>query len=434
MIGARTTTGGDSPDEGGTDLAGTDLAGTDLAGTDLAGTDLVGLLAKRSIVVCCGSGGVGKTTTAAALGLLAAGTGRRACVVTIDPARRLADALGALDVANVPHRIPGPWPGELSAVMLDAKGTFDDLVRRYARDAGQAERILANRLYGNLVSVLSGTQEYMATEKLFELHEAGDFDLVVVDTPPTRNALDFLDAPRRLAGFLDNRVFRLLLTPGRAYLRAMSVATQLLLRTLAKVAGSEIVEDTIAFFQAFEGMEEGFRDRAARVERLLAEEATGFVVVAAPRRDSIDEARFFASRLAANGHGLDVVVVNRVHPDFGTREERGPGRSAGRLAGVGDGGTARSGGPPAPGSLAMPGDVDAGAWKALSANLAEMDAVVARESSYIRSLTGITGGAPVVTVPILDDDVHDISGLEGVARHLAGGELPWGGDQAGDRE
>ncbi len=427
MSAAGTTTGGDGPDEG-----WTDAVGTHAVGLHAAGTDLVGLLAKRSIVVCCGSGGVGKTTTAAALGLLAAGIGRRACVVTIDPARRLADALGALDVANVPHRIAGPWPGELSAVMLDAKGTFDDLVRRYARDAVQAERILANRLYGNLVSVLSGTQEYMATEKLFELHEAGDFDLVVVDTPPTRNALDFLDAPRRLAGFLDNRIFRLLLTPGRAYLRAMSVATQLLLRTLAKVAGSEIVEDTIAFFQAFEGMEEGFRDRAARVERLLAEEATGFVVVAAPRRDSVDEARFFASRLAANGHGLDVVVVNRVHPDFGAREERSAGQGAVRPAGAGDDGAARTGDPLAAGTPAAPGG--AGAWEALSANLAEMDAVVARESSYIRSLTGITGGAPVVTVPILDDDVHDIGGLESVARHLAGGELPWSGDQAGDRE
>jgi anion-transporting ArsA/GET3 family ATPase len=373
---------------------------------------LLELLAARGVVVCCGSGGVGKTTTAAAIGLLAAGTGRRACVVTIDPARRLADALGAVDVANVPHRIPGPWPGELSAVMLDVKGTFDDLVGRYARDPAQAERILANRLYTNLVSVLSGTQEYMATEKLFELYETGDFDLVVVDTPPTRNALDFLDAPRRLAGFLDNRIFRLLLTPGRAYLRAMSVATQLLLRTLAKVAGSEIVEDTIAFFQAFEGMEEGFRDRAARVEKLLAEQETGFVVVAAPRRDSIDEATFFAHKLAASGHGLDAVVVNRCQPSFGPQTTTG-GQSA-------EAGAHRAS--------------DRAAWGVLSANLAEMDAVAARETVYVASLAGVAQGARVVTVPILDEDVHDMQGLEAVARHLAGGELPWDGEKAGDRE
>ncbi len=378
---------------------------------------LLELLGSRGVVVCCGSGGVGKTTTAAAIGLLAAGAGLRACVVTIDPARRLADALGALDVANVPHRIPGPWPGELSAVMLDAKGTFDDLVGRYARDAAQAERILANRLYANLVSVLSGTQEYMATEKLFELHETGDFDLVVVDTPPTRNALDFLDAPRRLAGFLDNRIFRLLLTPGRAYLRAMSVATQLLLRTLSKVAGSEIVEDTIAFFQAFEGMEEGFRDRAARVETLLAEKETGFVVVAAPRRDSIDEAMFFARKLAASGHGLDAVVVNRCQPGFGSALRQGAAPAPAPV--------------PAPRPRAVP---DADAWSALRANLAEMDAVATREAAYVASLAGAARGARVITVPILDGDVHDMQGLEAVARHLAGGELPWEREQAGDRE
>jgi anion-transporting ArsA/GET3 family ATPase len=383
-------------------------------------SELAALVAKRTVLVCCGSGGVGKTTTAAALALSAADQGRRACVVTIDPARRLADALGAVDVANVPHLITGPWSGQLSAVMLDAKGTFDDLVRRYARDGEQAERILANRLYQNLVSVLSGTQEYMATEKLFELHESGEFDLVVVDTPPTRNALDFLEAPRRLAGFLDNKIFRLLLTPGRAYLKAMSFATQLLLRTIGKVAGSEIVEDTVAFFQAFEGMEQGFRDRAARVERLLADDGTGFVVVAAPRRDSIDEAVFFADKLAGSGRTLDVLVVNRVHPDFGPAIEEGPEPAATphRLDGTGRDGTGRDG---------------TAGWRALTSNLADMAAVVARESAFLATVELAVGPAPVVRVPVLDDDVHDLDGLASVVRHLVGGELPWARDQAGDR-
>jgi anion-transporting ArsA/GET3 family ATPase len=174
-----------------------------------AGSDIGALVGERSIIICCGSGGAGKTTASAAVALAGALAGRKACVVTIDPARRLADALGLAELSNEPRLIEGPWPGEMSAVMLDAKRTFDDLVVRYSVDAEQAERILSNRLYRNLTSALAGTQEYMAAEKLYELHATGDFDLVVVDTPPTRNALDFLDAPGRLTRFLENRVFRL---------------------------------------------------------------------------------------------------------------------------------------------------------------------------------------------------------------------------------
>ncbi len=170
----------------------------------------------KSIVICCGSGGVGKTTTAAAFALRAAQLGRRACVVTIDPARRLANSLGLDALTNRPTRIDGPWPGELHALMLDPKGTFDDLVQRYSDSAEQAEDIKVNRIYRNLTGTLSGTQEYMAMEKLFELVEEGGFDLVVVDTPPSRNALDFLDAPRRLTHFLENRLFQALMMPTRA--------------------------------------------------------------------------------------------------------------------------------------------------------------------------------------------------------------------------
>jgi len=375
---------------------------------------IASLVDERSVLVCCGSGGVGKTTTSAALALAAAERGRRACVVTIDPARRLADALGEVGVADEPHRVEGPWPGELYAVMLDAKGTFDRLVRQNARDAEQAERILGNRLYRNLVGALSGTQEYMATEKLFELHEEADFDLVVVDTPPTHNALDFLDAPRRLTGFLDNRLFRLLLTPGKAYLRALSVATQVLLRTIARVAGSEIVDDTVAFFQAFEGMESGFRERAARVERLLAEQATAFVLVSAPRRDSIEEATFLAAKLASSHHDLDALVVNRVQPYFGEPVVPAGGLDeAGRGAGRGD-------------DARRP-------WDELVANLAELDALARRESDLIDELATKVAPAPVVRVPALTVDVHDLEGLHLVVRHLLGGELPLPRDDGGDR-
>jgi anion-transporting ArsA/GET3 family ATPase len=229
---------------------------------------------EQDVIVCCGSGGVGKTTTAAVIALEGAKQGRKAVVVTIDPAKRLADTLGIGSLSNTATRIEGEWPGELWALMLDTKSTFDDLVATYAPDKAQAERILENRFYRNISSALSGTQEYMAGEKLYELHELGAdtpegvrtrFDLVVVDTPPTRNALDFLDASRRLTTFLDHRIYRMLMVPTRAYLKAVNVAAQAFVRTVSRIVGGEVLDDALAFFTAFEGMEEGFRDRAAHV-------------------------------------------------------------------------------------------------------------------------------------------------------------------------
>ena len=279
---------------------------------------LIDLVQQRSIIVCCGSGGVGKTTVSASFALEGARRGRRTCVVTIDPAKRLANALGVGVLTNVPSQIEGPWEGELWALMLDPKTTFDDLVRRYAPSPQQAEVILANGIYRNLTGALSGTQEYMAMEKLYELAEGGQFDLIVVDTPPTRNALDFLDAPRRLTRFLGHRLFQLLLLPTRAYLRAVSVATQALLRTISKVAGTEIVQDAVAFFQAFEGMEEGFRLRADHMRRLLAQPTTAFVLVTSPRPDTVEEAGWFADKLNESDLAVEGLVVNRVHPSFPT--------------------------------------------------------------------------------------------------------------------
>ncbi len=388
--------------------------------------DLSAIIRARSIVVCCGSGGAGKTTTSAAIALAAAAAGRRACVVTIDPARRLADALGIQALSNSPKRIEGDWAGELSAVMLDAKGTFDDLVGRYSADEEQAERILSNRLYRNLTSALAGTQEYMAAEKLYELNESAAFDLVVVDTPPTRNALDFLDAPGRLTRFLENRIFRLLLMPTRASLKALTVATQALLRTISKVAGAEIVEDAVAFFRAFDGMEAGFRDRAKRVEQLLSDAGTSFVLVAAPRRDSVEEAGYFADRLAEAGQPVSALVMNRLHPDF--RAEGDSRGSTPAPPGTGTAGWSETealgadkGAAPAGAGAGMEAAPGAGsaAWskaeasKALAElrqNLADFQYLADRERRYLTELESKIEGA-IVKVPYLEQDVHDLPGL-----------------------
>ena len=280
-------------------------------GADMGnGLTLDQLITERHVVVCCGTGGVGKTTTAAVLALAAARRGRDAVVVTIDPAKRLADTLGLESLGNTAQEISrdrwdpaesAPPSGRLSGLMLDTRSTFDALVRNYATDAEQAERILGNRFYRNIAGALSGTQEYMAMEKLHELHEEGGHDLIVIDTPPTRHALDFLDAPARLTRLLDNRIFRFLITPTRTYLRVAGVAVQTFLRTVGKVVGSEVVDDIVAFFRAFEGMEQGFRERAASVTSLLADDGTAFVLVTSPRRDAVEEAEFFAKRLRESG-------------------------------------------------------------------------------------------------------------------------------------
>jgi anion-transporting ArsA/GET3 family ATPase len=287
---------------------------------------LAELADKRHIVVCCGSGGVGKTTTAAVFALAGACRGRNAVVVTIDPAKRLANALG-LDALSDNAREIGrelwdpegraPAEGRLSALMLDTKSTFDHLVLKYAGDAAQGARILENRFYRNISSVLSGTQEYMAMEKLHELHEEGGYDLIVVDTPPTRNALDFLDAPTRLTRLLDNRLFRFVMAPTRASFRVANIALQAFFRSVSKVIGVEVVEDLVLFFQAFEGMEEGFRERAQRVLQLLGEPGTAFVLVTSPGRDSVAEAGYFARRLREAGLSVNGLVINRIHPQFG---------------------------------------------------------------------------------------------------------------------
>jgi anion-transporting ArsA/GET3 family ATPase len=364
-------------------------AGAGFAG----GVGLDELVAERSIVVCCGSGGVGKTTIAAVVALEGARRGRRTVVVTIDPARRLADALGLAGLTDTPSHIAGDWSGELWATMLDTRSTFDALVGKYATTPEQAERILANRFYRNIAGALSGTQEYMAMEKLYELHEESDFDLVVVDTPPTRHALDFLDAPRRLSRFLEHRLFRMLMAPSRGIVRAVNVAAQAFLRTVSKVVGGDVVDDAMAFFGAFEGMEEGFRQRAARVNQLLAAPETAFVLVASPRRDTVTEAHFFADRLGEAGIAVQGLVVNRVHPSFG--------------AGLGEAAAERA--------RTLGAMTELGG---LYRNLADYRTVSARELGHLAGLTDAVAPAPVVWIPFLRTDVHDLEGLRELSTYL----------------
>jgi anion-transporting ArsA/GET3 family ATPase len=361
------------------------------------------LARERSVVVCCGTGGVGKTTTAAAIALEAARRGRNACVVTIDPAKRLANALGLAALsdtaAEIPHDVWDPdhrSTGTLSALMLDTKSTFDRLVTRYAGDDEQSQRILDNRFYRNISGALGGTQEYMAMEKLHELHSEGGFDLVVVDTPPTRHALDFVDAPARLLRLLDNRMFRMLMMPTRAYMKIAGVAVQTFLRTVSRVVGRDVIDDIVAFFRAFEGMEAGFRERAHHVQALIEDPGTSFTLVTTPRRDAVDEAEFFARRLVDHSLRIDALIVNRAHPTFTQRP---------------------------PDQLVARADELSSSDSGLAARyrlLADLESIAAREQAEVARVRDRVPDTPVAIVPLLAHDVHDLASLATIANLLFG--------------
>jgi anion-transporting ArsA/GET3 family ATPase len=360
--------------------------------------DVQRLIDASTVIVCCGSGGVGKTTTAAVLGLEAAAHGRKVVVVTIDPARRLADALGLEDgLAAEPQRIELEAArmsgGELWAMMLDTAATFDGLVRRHAGDPDQVDRILTNPLYRNMAGAMSGTQEYMAAETLHALHGDDRFDLVVVDTPPSRNALDFLEAPGVLARFLDHRAFKLLMLPTKSGLKVLGSAAQPILKAIGRVVGSDVLADAVAFFQAFSGMETGFRDRADEVVALIRAPETSFVVVASPRHDTIGEAVWFAEQLIDQGVSVGAAIVNRTQPAFG----EGSASEAAAAA------------------RAAVGNED---LVALWTNVAELRTLREREREVIAPLAEVVGEDLVATLPLLDRDVHDLAGLQTIAGHL----------------
>ncbi|MHA7960693.1 ArsA family ATPase [Streptomyces sp. L500] len=274
---------------------------------------------RTRIVVCCGSGGVGKTTTAAALGLRAAERGRRVVVLTIDPARRLAQSMGIDELDNVPRRVPGidgSAGGELHAMMLDMKRTFDEIVEAHA-DGDRARAILENPFYQSLSAGFAGTQEYMAMEKLGQLRARDEWDLIVVDTPPSRSALDFLDAPGRLGSFLDGKFIKVLMAPakigGRAGMKFLGVGMSVMSGPLNKLMGAQLLRDVQTFVAAMDTMFGGFRTRADATYRLLQAPGTAFLVVAAPERDALREAAYFVERLAAERMPLAGLVLNRVH-------------------------------------------------------------------------------------------------------------------------
>ena len=250
-------------------------------------------LERKEVCICAGSGGVGKTTTSAAIALGMAARGKKVAVLTIDPARRLANALGLPELGNEERRVKVDVPGELWAMMLDAKRTFDELIEWHAPDEATRDAVLGNRIYQELSSAVAGSQEYMAMEKLHELHQDGRYDLLVLDTPPSRNALDFLDAPQRLSAFIDSRALSFFLAPSRFGLKVLGRGTGLVFSIMQRATGIDLLKDLGEFFASFGGMTEGFRERAERVNRLLCDHRSAFVLVTSPRRDSIEEARFF---------------------------------------------------------------------------------------------------------------------------------------------
>jgi anion-transporting ArsA/GET3 family ATPase len=287
------------------------------------GGSMDGLLATKEIVVACGPGGVGKTTTAAAAAVMAAVRhGSKVLVLTVDPAKRLADALGLDGIGNTEHRVPdeafraaGVKPrGQLWAAMLDTKESWDDLIRRHAPDQQTRDEILANPLYQNIAGRFVQSHDYIAMERLYEIHSEGDYDLIVVDTPPTRNALDFLDAPQRMADFFSSRLLRWLIVPYRS--RLVNVATKPFYQIADRILGTEFLADISEFFILFQSMYDGFVERSESVGRLLSDRRTTFVVVSTLEAVPLREAEFFAEQLTSRRLHLGAIVLNKVLPTY----------------------------------------------------------------------------------------------------------------------
>ncbi|MFI9151096.1 ArsA family ATPase [Streptomyces sp. NPDC053367] len=416
------------------------------------------------IIVCCGSGGVGKTTTAAALGLRAAERGRKVVVLTIDPARRLAQSMGIDSLDNTPRRVKGvEGDGELHAMMLDMKRTFDEIVEAHA-DADRAAAILNNPFYQSLSAGFAGTQEYMAMEKLGQLRSRDEWDLIVVDTPPSRSALDFLDAPKRLGSFLDGKLIRVLLAPakvgGRAGMKFLNVGMSMMTGALGKLLGGQLLKDVQTFVAAMDSMFGGFRTRADATYKLLQAPGTAFLVVAAPERDALREAAYFVERLAAEDMPLAGLVLNRVHGSGAARlsaeralaaaenleepriVDQPDGKAGDRNSPDPHGSSALTASSPATGAedpdpptdeLAVHGELtpsDEPNVDALTAGLLRLHAdrmhLLSREQRTRDRFTALHPEVAVTEVAALPGDVHDLAGLRDIGDRLAANrpELP----------
>jgi anion-transporting ArsA/GET3 family ATPase len=367
------------------------------------GMDLQALITdpETRIVVCCGAGGVGKTTSSAALALAAAEAGRTVVVLTIDPARRLAQSLGLTELDNEPRRVDVPGaPGELHAMMLDMKRTFDDIVVAHSTPE-RAQAILDNPFYQTLSSSFSGTQEYMAMEKLGQLRASDQWDLIIVDTPPSRSALDFLDAPNRMSRFLDGTMIRLLMAPSRAGFKFASAGFLLFSRIVSKILGGQLLRDISAFVAALDTMFGGFRERATATYELLRRPGTWFVVVASPEPDALREASYFVDRLSAEGMPLAGLVVNRTHPPATSS------LTATRAEGAAE-------------EVLEAGGRDAAFVAAALRVHAGRMTQAAREQHLADRFTSAHPEVAIRTVPAAAGDVHDLDGLRTMAAALTG--------------
>jgi anion-transporting ArsA/GET3 family ATPase len=360
------------------------------------------ILEGKGVCICAGSGGVGKTTISAAIATGMAARGLKVCVLTIDPAKRLADSLGLEEVGNDAKRVdPSLFEaqgvemgGELWAMMLDAKATFDELVRRHAPDEETRDRVLSNRIYQQISNALAGSQEYMAMEKLFELHSEGRFDLLVLDTPPSRDALDFLDAPRRLTQFIEGRSMKVFMKPTGLTMKIAGRGASMMFGILKRLLGIDLLADLSEFFTAFSGMVEGFQERAKRVNELLADPATCFLVVCGPQGEPISEAVYFHRKLVEAKLPFGGVIVNKVHFD----QQNDNGEDLRRaLAGLLD---------------------DEDLVERVLGNFADYQALSRRDAANIDHLAAELRTQSVIRVPYPDEDVHDLAGLAEVNRYL----------------
>jgi anion-transporting ArsA/GET3 family ATPase len=357
-------------------------------------TSIAEILDGRKVCICAGSGGVGKTTTSAAIASGLAARGMKVAVLTIDPAKRLADSLGLEELGNEPRQVDPAlfteagveMKGELWAMMLDSKATFDELVERNAPDEAARDRILENRIYRQISNALAGSQEYMAMEKLYEIHQSGDYDFLVLDTPPSRNALDFLDAPKRLTQFIEGRSLQIFMRPTGLATSLIGRGSAVMFQVLKRILGFDLLSDIGEFLQAFSGMVDGFSERAKSVSALLADPATSFIVVCGPQGEPIEEAIYFQRKLLEAEMPVGGIIVNKVHYEI-------------------------DGGEGVEQALTDQLGVDSDLAARVSANFDNYRALATRDAENISRLSRDLNAQTVIRVPYFDEDVHDLGGL-----------------------